>query len=175
MAESIEIPQESRESLTHLSATGEARMVDVRDKPVTARMAIAEARVRLTRETARLVSERSGPKGDVVAAARIAGIMAAKRTAELIPMCHPLALSRVVVDIRVAADEGLIFIEARAEAHDRTGVEMEAMTAASVAALTIYDMLKSVERGLVIESVMLLEKCGGRSGHYRRGPREEAK
>ncbi len=161
-----EIAGDGAGGLTHLSPSGEAHMVDVGEKSVSHRRAVARARVRLQAETARLVRDGTGPKGDVLAAARIAGIMAAKRTSELIPLCHPIALSRVTVELSV--DDGGVTIEATAEAHDRTGVEMEAMTAASIAALTIYDMLKAVERGIAIEEVLLVEKSGGRSGHYRR-------
>lgn len=155
--------------LTHLRQTGEAHMVDVGDKPVTHRRAVAGATVRMSPETARLVADASGPKGDVLATARIAGIMAAKRTSELIPLCHGIAVSSVTVDLRVDPDRGQIAIEATAQAHDRTGVEMEAMVGASIAALTVYDMVKAVERGVSVEQVVLLEKSGGRSGHYRRG------
>lgn len=154
---------------THLDERGDARMVDVGDKGVTHRTAIAAARVRMRPETLRLVQDEGAPKGDVLAAARIAGIMGGKRTSELVPLCHPIHLDRLVIDFEVAAEAGTIEIRATADAHDRTGVEMEAMTAASIAALTIYDMLKGVERGIVIEEVVLLEKRGGRSGHYRRG------
>lgn len=154
--------------LTHLDDQGQAHMVDVGDKNVTHRRAVARARVRMAPDTARIVVEQAHAKGDVLATARIAGIMAAKRTSELIPLCHPIALSRVAVDIAVDADTGTITVEATAETRDRTGVEMEAMVAASVAALTIYDMLKGVQRDIVIERVVLIEKAGGRSGLYRR-------
>jgi cyclic pyranopterin phosphate synthase len=156
--------------LTHLSPAGEAQMVDIGEKDVTQRRALAQARVRMTPATARRIVEASGPKGDVLAVARIAAIMAAKRTSELIPLCHPVALSRVALSFDVDVDGGSVVIKAAADARDRTGVEMEAMVAASVAALTIYDMLKAVERGISIEEVVLLEKSGGRSGHYRREP-----
>src|SRR5262249_31952738 len=146
---------------THFSRRGELQMVDVGAKPVTHRHAIARARVRMRPETARLVLEQSNSKGDVLGAARIAGIMAAKRTSELIPLCHSIALNRVVVQLHVVPDQGVINIETVVEAHDRTGVEMEAMVATSVAALTVYDMLKSVQRDLIIEQVMLVEKSGG--------------
>ncbi len=153
---------------THLDDRGDARMVDVGAKSITARRAIARARVRMRPETAQLVVDAGTAKGDVLATARIAGIMAAKRTSELIPLCHQIALSRVAVAFEVDVTSGTIDIRATADAHDRTGVEMEAMTSASVAALTIYDMLKGVERGIAIEEIVLLEKQGGRSGHYRR-------
>ncbi len=168
-----EIAPETQGTLTHLDRRGHAHMVDVSQKAASQRRAVARARVRLQRETAALVSDVSAPKGDVLATARIAGIMAAKRTSELIPLCHPIALSRVTVSVELAPSGDLLTVTAAAEAHDRTGVEMEAMTAASVAALTIYDMLKGVERGITIEQVVLLEKSGGRSGHYRREPHDE--
>ena len=119
--------------------------------------------------TARLVVDREAPKGDVLATVRVAGIMAAKRTSELVPLCHPIPLSRVTIAIDVDADLRIVTIDAATETHDRTGVEMEAMVAASIASLTLYDMLKGVERGISIEQVVLLEKQGGRSGHYLRG------
>jgi cyclic pyranopterin phosphate synthase len=156
--------------LSHLSASGEAHMVDVAAKPETLRRALASARVRMRPETVRLVEEHGGPKGDVLGVARLAGILAAKRTAELIPLCHPIALTRVAVHFDLDVAAGTIEVKAAADAHGRTGVEMEAMVAASVAALTVYDMLKGVERGIAIDEVVLLEKSGGRSGHYRRDP-----
>ncbi len=156
--------------LTHLSAQGEARMVDVGNKPKTHRRAVASATVRMKPTTARMALDHSGPKGDVLATARLAGIMAAKRTPDLIPLCHPISLSRVAVHLDVDVDRGEIHIKSATEARDRTGVEMEAMVAASVAALTIYDMLKAVDRGMAVEEVVLLEKSGGRSGLYRRDP-----
>ena len=154
--------------LTHLSPDGQAWMVDVGDKPITARRALAMATVKMEPATAQRIVERDVPKGDVLAAARLAGIMAAKRTSELLPLCHPLALTRVAVQVEVDPSAGRVGIKAAAEAADRTGVEMEALTAASVAALTIYDMLKAIDRGMSIEQIALLEKSGGRSGHYRR-------
>ncbi len=141
-------------------------MVDVGDKSVTARSAIATARVTMAPETARALSEGSTPKGDVLATARIAGIQAAKRTPELIPLCHAIALTRV--QVRFALDASGVRIEAEAEARDRTGVEMEAMTAVTVAALTLYDMLKGIDRAMTITDVRLEEKRGGRSGHWTR-------
>jgi cyclic pyranopterin phosphate synthase len=144
-------------------------MVDVGDKPPTERRAVARAVVRVSPETARVVLAGDAPKGDVLGVARIAGIQAAKRTAELIPLCHPLPLSFVGVEVDV--DEAAGSIELRVEAHTTgpTGVEMEALTGASVAALTIYDMVKGIERGASITDVVLLEKSGGRSGDWRRG------
>lgn len=153
---------------THLNATGEVHMVDVAPKPKTERRAAAMAVVRMRPETAARIAQRETPKGEVLATARIAGIMAAKRTPELIPLCHGIALTKVSVDIEVDVAAARVTILATAEAFDRTGVEMEAMVAASVAGLTIYDMLKGVDRDMVISEVKLLEKSGGRSGHYQR-------
>jgi cyclic pyranopterin monophosphate synthase len=144
-------------------------MVDVGAKDVTDRRAVAQAVVRMTPETAALVEAGDAPKGDVIGTARIAGIQAAKRTAELIPLCHTLPLSFVDVDAAVDATAGTITLTAEARTTGRTGVEMEAMTAASVAALTVYDMVKGVERGVTVEEVALLEKSGGKSGTWRRG------
>jgi cyclic pyranopterin phosphate synthase len=154
--------------LTHLDEHGDARMVDVGGKPVTARRAVARATVRMTPETARIVAAGDAPKGDVLGVARIAGIMAAKKTGELIPLCHPMGLDHVDVDGVVNVEAGTVTITASASVTARTGVEMEAMTAASVAALTVYDMVKGVERGVAIEEVVLLEKSGGASGTWRR-------
>jgi cyclic pyranopterin phosphate synthase len=154
--------------LTHLSAQGHARMVDVGPKAQTARRAVASAVVTMRPATARRICAGRVPKGDVLAAARLAGIMAAKRTPELIPLCHPLALTRVEVEISVDARAGRARIAATVEAFDRTGVEMEALVAASVAALTLYDMVKAVDRDLCIDELGLQEKSGGRSGLYRR-------
>ena len=151
--------------LTHLDETGAARMVDVGGKPATARSATAAGRIRMAPATLAAIREGSGPKGDVLAAARIAGIMAAKRTGELIPLCHPLALDSVTVDFTFA-DDG-VEVTARASLTGKTGVEMEALTAASIALLTIYDMAKALEKGMVIEAVHLIEKTGGKSGAWR--------
>ncbi|HMJ33864.1 MAG TPA: cyclic pyranopterin monophosphate synthase MoaC [Baekduia sp.] len=156
------------ERLTHLDEHGDARMVDVAGKAVTERRAVARAVVRMAPETARMVQAGDAPKGDVLATARIAGIMAAKRTGELIPLCHPIGLDHVDVDATVDAEAGTVTIIASAGVTARTGVEMEAMTAAAVAALTVYDMVKGVERGVAVEEVVLLEKSGGRSGTWRR-------
>ena len=152
--------------LTHLDSQGRANMVDVTDKAVTSREAVAEARVRMRPETLRLIQDGGHPKGDVFAVARIAGIQAAERTHELIPLCHPLLLTSVKVELQ-ADGEDAVRIEARCKLAGQTGVEMEALTAASVAALTIYDMCKAVDKGMTIEGVRLLEKLGGKSGHYR--------
>jgi cyclic pyranopterin phosphate synthase len=154
--------------LTHLDEHGDARMVDVGGKPVTERRAVARAIVKMTPETARIVAAGDAPKGDVLGVARIAGIMAAKKTGELIPLCHPMGLDHVDVDSVVDVEAGTVTITASASVTARTGVEMEAMTAASVAALTVYDMVKGVERGVAIEEVVLLEKSGGASGTWRR-------
>jgi cyclic pyranopterin phosphate synthase len=154
--------------LTHLDETGRARMVDVGDKPSTDRRAVARAVVRVTPETAALVAAGNAPKGDVLSVARIAGIQGGKRTSELIPLCHPLALSFLGVEASIDIDAGEITILAEARTSGRTGVEMEALTAASVAALTVYDMVKGVERGAEIASVTLVSKSGGRSGEWNR-------
>lgn len=151
------------ERLTHLDDEGRARMVDVGDKPASDRRARARAVVRMAPETARAVELGDGPKGDVLGPARIAGIQAAKRTAELVPLAHPLPLSFVGVEASVDAYGGTVVIESEARTTGQTGVEMEAMTACAVAALTVYDMVKGLERGVVIESIRLLEKTGGRS------------
>ncbi len=154
--------------LTHLDAAGAAHMVDVGEKPPTQRRAVARAIVRVSPETAARVAAGDAPKGDVLGVARIAGIQAAKRTSELIPLCHPLPLSYAGVDGEIDAVSGTITLTAETRTTGPTGVEMEALTAASVAALTVYDMVKGVERGASIESVVLLEKSGGRSGEWRR-------
>ncbi len=142
-------------------------MVDVSSKPTTEREALAEGRVIMKRSTLDIVRKGNAKKGDVLSAARIAGIMAAKRTHELIPLCHPLALSEVVIDLEPEAKLPGIEVRARVKVSGQTGVEMEALTAVAVACLTIYDMVKSVERGMRIEGIRLIEKRGGRSGHYR--------
>lgn len=151
--------------LTHLDETGAARMVDVGGKVATVRSATAVGRIRMAAETLAAVHEGSGPKGDVLATARIAGIMAAKKTAELIPLCHALALDSVTVDFAFAEDA--IEVRATASLTGRTGVEMEALTAACAALLTIYDMTKALDREMVIDAVRLIEKTGGRSGDWR--------
>lgn len=154
--------------LTHLDAQGRAQMVDVGGKEITERSARARAVVDMAPETLQLIAQGGHKKGDVLAVARIAGLQAAKKTADLIPLCHPLMLTSVNVDIELDVENHRAIIEAECRLAGRTGVEMEALTAASVAALTIYDMCKAVDRGMVIESVCLLEKAGGRSGHYQR-------
>jgi cyclic pyranopterin phosphate synthase len=154
--------------LTHLDEQGNARMVDVGAKPSTARRAVARALVRMSPETAAAVVAGDAPKGDVLGTARIAGIQAAKRTGELIPLCHPLGLDYVGIDAHVDVAAGVLELTAEARVHGPTGVEMEALTAATVAALTVYDMVKGLERGVEIAEVVLLEKSGGRSGEWRR-------
>ena len=153
--------------LTHLNERGEARMVDVSEKAVTSRTAIAEAHVRMRPETLALLMEGGAPKGDVLAAARIAGIMAAKHTSELIPLCHPLPITRVTVDFEPQPQAASLRVEAQVKVTGQTGVEMEALTAVTVACLTVYDMLKAVDKSMSFEGVRLLEKTGGRSGHFR--------
>jgi cyclic pyranopterin monophosphate synthase len=152
--------------LTHIDADGRARMVDVSGKADTARTAEARGRVRMTAETLALALSGSGAKGDVRAVAEIAGVMAAKRTSDLIPMCHPLALSSVKVEVSRAADGSGLDVVARVRTTGPTGVEMEALTAVSVACLTLYDMLKAAEKGMVIEDVRLVTKTGGKSGDW---------
>lgn len=153
-------------TLTHLDEHGAARMVDVGDKPATSRTATAEARVRMRPETLSMILDGTHAKGDVFAVARIAGIQAAKRTWELIPLCHPLALTSVKVDLAAEGDHH-VSITATCRVSGQTGVEMEALTAASVAALTLYDMCKAVDKGMVIEHVRLLYKEGGKSGVWQ--------
>ena len=153
--------------LTHLGQRGEARMVDVSDKAATERVAVAEGRVVMSAKTLDLVLAGNAKKGDVLGAARIAGTMAAKRTHELIPLCHPLPVSNIAVDIEPEREPPGLKVRARVKVTGRTGVEMEALTAVAVACLTIYDMVKAVERGMRIEGIRLLEKRGGKSGHYR--------
>jgi cyclic pyranopterin monophosphate synthase len=154
-------------TLTHLGTGGDARMVDVSAKPATEREAIAEGRVVMTTKTLDLVLEGNAKKGDVMGAARIAGIMAAKHTHKLIPLCHPLPITKVAIEIQPDHKLPGLIVTANVKVTGQTGVEMEALTAVSVACLTIYDMVKSVERGMRIEGVHLVEKSGGQSGHYR--------
>jgi cyclic pyranopterin monophosphate synthase len=156
-----------RPALTHIDSSGEARMVDVSEKPATERIAVAEGRVVMSKETLKLILSGNAKKGDVLGTARIAGIMAAKRTHELIPLCHPLALSKVSVDIEPDPKLPGCIVRATVKVTGPTGVEMEALTAVSVACLTVYDMIKAVERGVRIEGIHLAEKLGGKSGHYR--------
>jgi cyclic pyranopterin phosphate synthase len=158
-----------RPALTHIDGKGEARMVDVSAKPATERVAIAEGRIVMAAATLDLIVSGNARKGDVLGTARVAGIMAAKRTADLIPLCHPLSLSKVTLDI--TADKKLpgCIVRATVKVTGPTGVEMEALTAVSVACLTIYDMIKAVQRGARIEGIHLVEKKGGKSGHYQAG------
>ena len=156
----------AEDSLTHVDAEGTARMVDVSRKPETLRRARARAVIEMAPETARAIAEANIAKGDVVSVARLAGIMGGKRTADLIPLCHPLPLEHIAVELSVAADHVVITTEARTTG--RTGVEMEALTAASVAALTVYDMAKAMDRGMRIATVELVEKHGGKSGSWVR-------
>jgi len=151
---------------SHLDAEGRARMVDVGDKDETWRRAVARAKVTMSSETVAALSEGVVPKGDVLAVARLAGIQAAKRTSELVPLCHPVSLTSVTVDLSL--DGASVEVEASAETVGRTGVEMEALTACAIAALTVYDMCKSLDRSITIEGLALWEKSGGLSGHWRR-------
>ncbi len=161
-------PRAERRRLTHVDRSGRPRMVDVSDKPSTARRAVAEAAVAVSDETMSLVIDGGGPKGDVLGVAELAGVMGGKRTSELIPLCHPLALTDLVVAVTPDRAAGVLRVRAEAATTGPTGVEMEALTAASVAALTIYDMVKGVERGVEIRSVRLVSKTGGKSGEWQR-------
>ncbi len=156
----------AKKRLTHLSSRGEARMVDVSEKPPTERIAVAEGFVRMKPATLALVRKGNAKKGDVLGAARLAGIMAAKRTHELIPLCHPLALSKVAVDLEPGP--GGIAVRATVKVKGPTGVEMEALTAVSVACLTVYDMVKAADKGMTVTDLRLVSKTGGKSGDYRR-------
>jgi len=153
---------------THFDDKGKARMVDVSEKPETDRLAVASGAVRMAPETLAMVAAGTAKKGDVLGVARLAGIMAAKRAAELIPLCHPLPLTSVEVDLVCDAEKGAVEITATARTTGRTGVEMEAMTAVSVAALTVYDMCKAVDRAMVLSEIRLEQKSGGKSGTYMR-------
>ncbi len=159
----------ANDKLTHFDESGKARMVDVGDKSETKRIAIAAGRITMRPETVEVIRSGTAEKGDVLGVARLAGIMAAKRTWELVPMCHPLLLTRVALDLTVRGDG--VDIEATVETRGKTGVEMEALTAVSVAALTVYDMVKAIDRGMTIEAVRLLEKHGGASGDWTREDR----
>jgi cyclic pyranopterin phosphate synthase len=152
--------------LTHFDGQGHAHMVDVSDKPVTDRIAVARGQVRKTAQTLALITEGRAKKGDVLAVARLAGIMGAKKTADLIPLCHPLPITKVALDLTPDASLPGVRIEATVKTSGQTGVEMEALTAVTVAALTVYDMLKAAEKGMVIEGVSLILKDGGKSGRY---------
>ena len=159
-------PDESFRGLTHLTPEGAARMVDVSAKPETSREAVARAVLRMTPATLAIIRAGNAPKGDVLGVARTAGILAAKRTSDLIPMCHPLRITGVDIAFSETPDRGELAVEARVRTVDKTGVEMEALTAVSVAALTVYDMIKAVERGVTIADIHLLEKSGGKSGPW---------
>ncbi len=154
--------------LTHFNSSGETHMVDVGDKAVSKRIAVAEGRITMQPETLALILRGEAKKGDVLGVARIAGIMAAKKTADLIPLCHPLMLSSVTIDLQPLEQESAVHCLATVETAGQTGVEMEALTAVQVTLLTIYDMCKAVDRGMTMEGVRLLEKAGGKSGHWRR-------
>ena len=168
----MEVATGKKPALSHIDSRGRARMVDVSAKPVTAREAVARARVRTRASTVRRITAGRVEKGDVLAAARIAGIMAAKRTPELVPLCHPLALTAVEVDVVPDVEGACVEVESRVRLVGKTGAEMEALVAVTVAALTIYDMCKSIDRGMTIEAVRLVRKSGGKSGTFiRRGER----
>ncbi len=155
--------------LTHLDHTGAATMVDVGAKPTTERIAVAAGEVQMSPATLAAIAAGNVPKGDVLGTARVAGIMAAKRTPDLIPLCHPLLLTRVAVDLAVDEPNSRVFITATVHSHGQTGVEMEALTAVAAAALTVVDMAKALEKGMVIANIRLLEKRGGKSGDWRAG------
>ena len=163
-------PRSERRRLTHVDRGGRPRMVDVSEKPPTARRAVAEGEVAVSPETLSLVIDGGGPKGDVLTVAELAGVMGGKRTSDLIPLCHPLPLTDLVVRITPDRGAGALRITAEAATTAPTGVEMEALTAVSIAALTVYDMVKGVERGVEIRAIRLLSKTGGKSGEWRRDP-----
>jgi cyclic pyranopterin phosphate synthase len=168
-------PRFERRRLTHVDRSGRPRMVDVSEKPATARRAVAEALVAVSPETMSMVIDGGGAKGDVLGVAELAGVMGGKRTSELIPLCHPLALTDLVVAVTPDRAAGVLRVRAEAATTGPTGVEMEALTAASVAALTIYDMVKGVERGVEIRGVRLMSKTGGKSGEWHRPVDDEAR
>ncbi|MES9938029.1 MAG: cyclic pyranopterin monophosphate synthase MoaC [Sedimenticola sp.] len=154
--------------LTHFNQSGEAHMVDVGDKDDTHRVALTEGRIRMLPETLELIMQGGHKKGDVLGIARVAGIMAAKKTSELVPLCHPLYITHVNIDLTPEPDNSSVYCLTRVETRGQTGVEMEALCATQVALLTIYDMCKAVDRGMCIDQVQLLEKDGGKSGHWKR-------
>ena len=154
--------------LTHFNQAGEAHMVDVGGKEVTKRIAVAEGQINMLESTFELIKQGGHKKGDVLGIARIAGIMAAKKTSELIPLCHPLALTKVTIDFQLLEDESAVQCRAQVNTSGQTGVEMEALTAVQVALLTIYDMCKAVDKGMIMTDIRLLEKAGGKSGHWVR-------
>ena len=155
--------------LTHLNKAGEAHMVDVGAKDATHRVAVAEGRIRMRPETLTLIVEGAHKKGDVLSVARVAGIMGAKRTGDLIPLCHPLSLTSIEIDLQTLPEEHCVHCRATVETRDRTGVEMEALMAVEIALLTVYDMCKAVDRGMTLTDVRLIRKAGGRSGTWERG------
>lgn len=157
-------------TLTHLNSKGEAQMVDIADKPISHREAVAVSTISMTPETLAMIIDGRHDKGDVFAVARVAGIQAAKKCSELIPLCHPLMLSKITVDLSADTERSCVNITATCKLDGKTGVEMEALTAASIAALTIYDMCKAVDKGMVIEHTRLLTKTGGKSGDWRAAP-----
>jgi len=157
------------ERLTHLNERGEAHIVDIGDKDETRRVAVAQAELNATSEIVAAILQGGLKKGDAVAVARVAGIMAAKKTSELIPLCHPIPITKIAIDIAEGKSRDIIVVQARVETTGRTGVEMEALTAASVAALTLYDMAKALDKSMTITNVALLEKSGGKSGDFTRG------
>ncbi|NIN35387.1 MAG: cyclic pyranopterin monophosphate synthase MoaC [Gammaproteobacteria bacterium] len=154
--------------LTHFNSQGEAHMVDVGDKPVSQRQAVAEGSIYMQADTLKLILEGKHKKGDVLGIARVAGIMAAKKTADLIPLCHPISITHIEIDLQPRKGDNAIYCRAVTETRDQTGVEMEALTAVQIALLTIYDMCKAVDRGMKITDIQLLEKTGGKSGHWTR-------
>jgi len=154
--------------LTHFNQAGEAHMVDVGEKSVTKRVAVAEGQIMMLDKTLDLIRQGGHKKGDVLGIARIAGIMAAKRTSDLIPLCHPLALTKVTIDFKILEDEVVVQCLAQVETSGQTGVEMEALTAVQIGLLTIYDMCKAIDRGMIMTDIRLLEKAGGKSGHWFR-------
>lgn len=156
--------------LTHFNQRGEAHMVDVGDKAITQRIAVADGRITMQRETLALITDGGHKKGDVLGIARIAGIMAAKKTAELIPLCHPLSLTHVEVELSPEVERNSVYCRVSARTDGKTGIEMEALTAVQIALLTIYDMCKAVDRGMRIDAVQLLSKSGGKSGDWHRQP-----
>lgn len=156
------------EKLTHFDEEGKAKMVDITEKPVSTREAIASGSITMKPETLQLILDKKVPKGDVLCVSKIAGIMAAKKTSELIPMCHPLNITSINIDFHIKIGQNKIDIEAKVKCEGQTGVEMEALTAVSVAALTIYDMCKAVDKDMQISDIMLKEKRGGKSGVYKR-------
>ena len=169
MAENQEMPRDAyRDELTHVDEKGDVRMVDVSDKAVTKREAVAEGTILMHPETQAMVLEDRAKKGDVLACARVAGVMAAKRTSDLIPMCHPLPLTGIDITFRLSDEPCMVEIQAAVTCTGVTGVEMEALTAVSVAALTVYDMCKAVQKDMEITNIRLLEKSGGKSGDYKR-------